>query len=322
MWDFQSGWKPLARILVLEEVRAVEERERVRVVREVRRRPVEDHAQAALVQVIDEVHQILGATEAMRGREVAGDLVAPAPEEGVLHERQELDVREAVRERVLGQARRELAVRERAPALVRDPREGARVHLVDRDRRGVPVALAALATPLLVAPAVAVLRDDRGGGWRCLVEPRERVGLLERPPARLNAQLVERALADAGHERLPDPRAADAGHRARRRIPAVERAHDAHGVGVGRPHGEARAPRAIHHARVRAELLVEAIVGALVEEVEIVGAEDRGQRTDRGGLGASGERGHGGLISRTPHALGPATRPSPAGSARLSSTAR
>ena len=53
------GVEALARIGVLVEVRAVEVGEAVLVGREVRRHPVEDHADAALVQVIDEVHEVL-----------------------------------------------------------------------------------------------------------------------------------------------------------------------------------------------------------------------------------------------------------------------
>ena len=52
----------LARVGVLEQVRAVEVREAVLVVREVRRHPVEDHADAGLVQLVDERHEVRAAT--------------------------------------------------------------------------------------------------------------------------------------------------------------------------------------------------------------------------------------------------------------------
>ncbi len=49
----------LPRVLVLIEVSAIEEREPMLVTRKVRGHPVEDHADATLVQVIDEIHEVL-----------------------------------------------------------------------------------------------------------------------------------------------------------------------------------------------------------------------------------------------------------------------
>ena len=89
------GMKSLARIGVLVEMRAVEIGEAVRVGREVRRNPVENDADAVLVQVVDQVHEVLRRAEARGGREVAGGLVSPGTVEGMLHHGQELDVGEA-----------------------------------------------------------------------------------------------------------------------------------------------------------------------------------------------------------------------------------
>ena len=88
------GMESLARVGVLVEVRAVEVGEAVRVGRKVRRYPVEDHANAVLVQVVDQVHEILRRAVARRGREVSGGLVSPGTVEGMLHHRQELDMGE------------------------------------------------------------------------------------------------------------------------------------------------------------------------------------------------------------------------------------
>jgi hypothetical protein len=49
----------LPRIGMLVEMRAVEAVESVRIVRKVRRHPVEDHADAVLMQHVDEIHEIL-----------------------------------------------------------------------------------------------------------------------------------------------------------------------------------------------------------------------------------------------------------------------
>ena len=67
------------RILVLVERRAVEAHERELVAREVRRHPVEHHTEAAGVQTVDEVAELVGRAVARRGRVVAGDLIAQDP---------------------------------------------------------------------------------------------------------------------------------------------------------------------------------------------------------------------------------------------------
>ena len=125
------GVKATTWILVLEEVRAVEEGEAMRIVREVRGGPIEDHADAPLMQVIDQVHEVFRLAVAVRGREVAGDLVAPASVEGVLHHRQEFDMREAMLEHVLGKPWSKLAVAQRAPTFVGHARKASQVYFID-----------------------------------------------------------------------------------------------------------------------------------------------------------------------------------------------
>ncbi len=87
------GAAPRVRVLV--ERRAVELAERELVAREVRRDPVDDHADAALVEAVDHLAQVVGGALDRRRREVRGHLVAPRARERVRHHRQQLDVGEA-----------------------------------------------------------------------------------------------------------------------------------------------------------------------------------------------------------------------------------
>ena len=82
-------------VRVLVERRAVEAGQRELVLGEVRRDPVDDDADAGLVQAVDEVPEAVGVAEARRRGEVRRDLVAPRAPERVLHDRHELDVGEA-----------------------------------------------------------------------------------------------------------------------------------------------------------------------------------------------------------------------------------
>ena len=97
------GMKPPPGIGVLVKMGPVEIAQPVPVRGEVRRHPVEYHAQAALVEIIDEIHQILRGSEAARGREIAGDLISPRTVEGMLHHRQEFYVGEPHVKHVLGE---------------------------------------------------------------------------------------------------------------------------------------------------------------------------------------------------------------------------
>ena len=56
---FAPSCTSAARIFVLVKMCAIEEREPVLVAREVRRHPVEDHADASVVQRVDQRHQVL-----------------------------------------------------------------------------------------------------------------------------------------------------------------------------------------------------------------------------------------------------------------------
>ncbi len=110
MYDVPLRMEALPRVGVLVEMGAVEVGEAVPVAREVRRHPVEDHADAVPVQDVDEVHEVLRRAVARGRREVAGRLVAPRAVERVLGDRQQLDVREAHVADVLGELVRDLAV--------------------------------------------------------------------------------------------------------------------------------------------------------------------------------------------------------------------
>src|SRR5690606_32605334 len=85
----------LPRVGVLVEAGAVEPAETVRVGREMRRHPVDQHTDAGLVAAVDEPGEAFGRAEPPGWREQADRLVAPGAGERVLADRQALDVREA-----------------------------------------------------------------------------------------------------------------------------------------------------------------------------------------------------------------------------------
>jgi hypothetical protein len=254
---------------------AVEPGQRPVVAREVRGHPVEDHAQAALVQAVDEGAEIVGLAEARRRGEVPGDLVAPRAAERVLHHRQQLDVREAHVGRVVRELVGQLPVAERA-VVVHVPPPRGEMHLVDRDRSGEGVGLRARAHPRVVAPLVLRAVDDRGVLRRDLGRERQRIG-LELQLARLRADLVlvVVAVGEAGDEQLPDPRRPEGAHRVEPSVPEVEVADDADRSRRRSPDRERGADDAVDLAHVRAQTLVDPLVPTLGCEVQVELAERR-----------------------------------------------
>ena len=125
--------------------------------------------------------------------------------------------------------------------------------------------------PVAVAPLVALeLGDHRAVGGPQLHREPVGIGLEQRAPvARADLVLVGGAGADARDEQLPDAGRAARLHGVAAAVPEVERAHHAHALGVRRPHRETRAGAGHRAPRVRAELVVDAVVVALAEQVQV-----------------------------------------------------
>ena len=187
----------------------------------------------------------------------------------MLHDRQQLDVREAEVERVVGELLRELAVGERAVVLERVAPPRAEVHLVDRHRLAVGLSRAAAREPLVVAPAVLGHVDDRRGLRRHLRRERERVRLqLDRAVRLDDLELVALPRLGALDDGLPDAGVAEVriglGCQSLKSPTTRDRAR------VRRPDGE----RDAVVAHVRAEHVVQPLVPSLAREVEVDLAED------------------------------------------------
>ena len=227
-----------ARVGVLVQRRAVEAGEREVVAREVRRHPVEDHADAVRVQAVDELAEVVGRAEARRRGEVARHLVAPRARERVRHHRQQLDVGEA---HVLG-----VGASARRPARGRSasgcPRAGSAATSRGGPRRSTSgrrarELLRRSASHSASAHSCCGSCTTDGGLGRHLGLERDRVGLqADLAVRREDLVLVVRAGADAGQEQLPHARGADRAHRVDAPVPVVEVADD-------RDRARRRAPR-------------------------------------------------------------------------------
>ena len=114
----------LARIVILVQCGAVEIRQPMCVAREMSRHPVEQHADAGLVTLVDELTQLIRGAVAAGGREVAGGLIAPGVIQRMLGDRQQFDVREAGIAHIRDQFGGEFAPGVEAPVVVAPPGAG------------------------------------------------------------------------------------------------------------------------------------------------------------------------------------------------------
>jgi len=260
-----------ARVFVLVQRGTVEARQRPVILGEMRRHPVEDHADTRLVAAIDKMAQLVRRAEAAGRRKIAGGLVAPRFVQRVLGDRQQLDMRVThaldVGHKVGGQ----FAVGVEAPVGMALPRTG--MHFIDIDRPMQPVPLRALFHPFVVLPAMPVGQGGEGGrAGAMFVTLRIGVGLGQYLPGVTVADLVavQRVLLNLGNEQFPHAAGTVRAHRMHAAIPAVEFAHHADTLGIRCPEGESDALHAIDFNRMRTEHPVALAQLAFAEQVQIL----------------------------------------------------
>src|SRR5205823_5032303 len=82
----------LARIGVLVEIGAVEFGKRMNVLRKMRGHPIHDHAEPGLMTAVDKMPKLVRISEATGRSVIIGDLISPRAFEGMLRDRQQLQV--------------------------------------------------------------------------------------------------------------------------------------------------------------------------------------------------------------------------------------
>jgi hypothetical protein len=285
-----------AGVAVLVERSAVEAGQAPLVAGEVGGHPVDDHPDAALVEVVDEPAEVVGVAEARGRREVPGDLVAPGGLEGVLGDGQQLDVGEPEVAHVVGQQGGQLPVGQEPAVGPAAPRP--QVHLVDAEPVAQRVPLRTGRHPLPVGPLVSGREGDAGHAALVLGQLRHGVAALAHDAVgALDRVLVPGQGADALDHAGPDPRAGEALERVVVARPGVPLPHHVDRAGMRRPHREGRDVAAVDAGGMGAQHLPQALVASLGEQPQVVG---RGQGE------VSGEVGH------QVHAPAPTRRSMPA----------
>ena len=242
---------------------AVEFVKPVLVLGEMGRHPVQNHADARLMQRVHQLHQLLRRAVAGGGGVVVGHLIAPAGVEGVLRQRHEFHMGIAHVFQVFRQNRGNFRVGVHRAVLLAPP--GAEVHFVNVHRAVQRGPGGAALEPLGVVPAVgALVADDAGGVRRPAGPEAHRVGLVDRAAVPMADQkFIRAALLRIGGPGLPHA-LGDFLHGQILRIPEVKITDDGNRLGIGRPDPENVAGNVAAAFRVAAQEIKGADLGAVV----------------------------------------------------------
>src|SRR5579872_938607 len=105
---------------------------------------------------------------------------------------------------------------------------------------------------------------------------------------RFNVKFIERAVARPCDEAFPDSRRTAGVEPMRFGIPPVKIAHHRNRAGIGRPYAEDSAGLPLIAGQMRTDLVVNAVMAALIEEVEVVLGEQLGRAANSRGCGGIG----------------------------------
>src|SRR6185503_14743068 len=140
---------------------AIEATERKSIFRKVRGNPIHDHADAALVQVVDEVTKIIRLAVTGRGRVIVRDLITPRWSIWMFLERQKLHVGEAQFRDVVGKRLGHLTISERTILVFHLAAPRTEVNFVNREWLAEVFASGASLHPLCITKLVPRRVDNR-----------------------------------------------------------------------------------------------------------------------------------------------------------------
>ena len=247
---------------------AVKHIQPVTVLGEVGGHPVQNNADAGLVQLIHQGHKILGGAVAAGRGKVAGDLIAPAAVKGVFGNGQQLHMGVAHIFYVRDQLVRQLGVvvRNLLFGILHLP--AADLHLIDGHRTVDGVFFGLFGAPCGVAPSVVFnIVDLAAVGGAGLGMESVGVSLVEKlVPLRGDAVFIGVKFLDTRHEQFPDA----VGYGMQRmlaRCPTVKVAHQRYGFCVGRPYPEHCTGLTVLLTQMRTEIAICLLIVALFKQI-------------------------------------------------------
>ena len=245
--------------------RTVEFEKPVFVFRKMRRHPVEDYADAVIMESVHQPHKSVRRAETRRNAEISRYLIPPATVERVFRNGHEFhvgiphlfDVRhELCRKFIVSIV---TAVGFFLPA--------AEMYFVNIYGRGInriaPFRFAVRAVLPLVSPEIV---DLGSGARRRFAVERVGIGLVHPSLFRFNGIFIGIVSFQPRDKGFVNALCADALHRVAFGIPAVEIAHDGNGFRTRRPRSEKHALFALAFAEMRAQIVIGFVIRALMKQ--------------------------------------------------------
>src|SRR5215472_1529252 len=151
------------------------------------------------------------------------------------------------------------------------------MHFIRRDRRLDRIFSGPLLHPVVIIPRVVEIPNHRCSAWRFFLQEANRVGLVDPVSVmrRLDVVLVHRSFADSRNEALPDSRTPTRPQAMCLRMPLVEAPKYRDFACIRRPNTERRSPILARASQVCAHLVVDPVMAAFVEEIEVVLGQQR-----------------------------------------------
>ena len=262
------GVKTQPRIVMFIQRRAVKARQTMRVDREMRRHPIDQHADPGPMCPIDKAGKALRPAKPRAGGEQADRLIAPAGVIGIFGYGQEFDVGKAHLDNIGDQPFGHRVPCQKPAIVIALPRSG--MHLIDADRHAARVDAGPMRAVVVIAPVeLDRMRRDRRGGRAHFAGKAERVGLQRQHPAILghDAIFIRVAWPDVGDEDFPHTNVRAAPHRRATVVPMVEIADQAHQPGIRRPDREMDAAGPFVRDAMRAQLVEQPVMRPLRDQV-------------------------------------------------------
>ena len=217
--------------------------------------PVQDHADAGLMELVHQPHKVVGGAVPAGGGKVAGALVAPGGVQGVLGDGEQLHMGESHFLHIGHQILADVPVGEHLVLAGTPP--GTQMNFINIQRFLVNGIVLPVIHPAAVSPAVTgqVIELGGGAGTGLRVEG-VGVGLGQDPAGGgMHCVLIVVKLLQAGDKDLPNA-AGEQLHGVIGVVPAVEIAHYGDRLGVGSPNPEDPAILPVLHSRVSAHKLL------------------------------------------------------------------
>ena len=248
---------------------AVEHGQAVGVLGEMRRNPVQDHADARLVQPVHQIQEIVPAAIARGRRIVTGHLVAPGAVKGILRDPHQLHMSVAHLQDVIREQVRQFPVG--VEVAVRFAHKAARMHLQNGDRRRERLKVLSGTDPCPVTPLIGPEPRYNGSRLRAVLRLEcERVRLVERLALLCdNMKLVTLSRGGPGDKAFVDVPGSTGLHGVGAGIPVVKAADHTDRDGVRCPYGKIGALLSVPDFGMGSKLFVDLVMRAVAEKIAV-----------------------------------------------------